>query len=203
MKNRINFKPILAFSFGLAGTFIFLTACSDNKSGDTREITENGNLNNQANGDDTILVVKNDPDNKFLMEAAEMQLEEISLGQLAQQKGTSDHVKDLGKMMEENHTKSLSELRSLAQNSSIAIPTEVNNNARGNYDDLNEKSGVEFGKSYSELMVEHHEDAIDLFEDASEDAEDMEIRNWATNQLVSLRAHLGHAEACKLACEKM
>lgn len=203
MKNRTKLNPILAFTVGLAGTLFLLSSCAENRGTDSREVGDNTNLNNVDADDKTILVVENDHDREFLMKAAEMQMEEISLGKLAQQKGTSDHVKELGKMMETDHTKNLSELRTLAQTNSISIPNTGTDNSRDSYEDLNEKTGVDFGKAYSKLMIEHHEDAIDLFEEASEDAENQQIRTWATEKLAGLRTHLQHAEACKEACDKM
>ncbi len=203
MKNRTKLNPILAFTVGLAGTLFLLSSCAENRGTDSREVGDNTNLNNVDADDKTILVVENDHDREFLIKAAEMQMEEISLGKLAQQKGTSDHVKELGEMMQTDHTKNLSELRTLAQTNSVSIPNTDTDNSRDSYEDLAEKTGVDFGKAYSKLMVEHHEDAIDLFEEASEDAENQQIRTWATEKLAGLRTHLQHAEACKEACDKM
>lgn len=203
MKNRNKLNSFLAFTVGLAGTLFLLSSCAENRGSATSENGENEHLNNRNDANDTILIVENEDDGQFLMKAAEMQMEEIRLGQLAQQKGSSDHVKELGKMMETDHTATLAELKTLAQTNSISIPNTETDNSRDAYEDLNEKDGVDFGKAYSKLMIEHHEDAIDLFEEASEDAENQQIRTWATGKLAGLRTHLQHAEACKEACDKM
>lgn len=221
MKNRFNLKPILAFSLGLAGTLIFMSSCSESNRTDSKDMAENGdmdqrspdgnmnsssadgNMNNRSNGDQTILVVENDNDSSFLIKVAEMQLEEIRLGRLAQQKGTTPQVKELGKMMEDEHTKALASLETLARNNSITIPTTASSDSENHYNDLNGKTGADFGKSYSQMMVEHHEDAIELFEKASEDSENAQIKAWATTQLPILRTHLQHAEASKVETDKV
>lgn len=212
MKNRFNLKPILAFSFGLAGTLIFMSSCSENSRTDSKDMAENGDMNNRsADGnmnspstdENTILVIENDNDSSFLIKVAEMQLEEIRLGRLAQQKGTTPHVKELGKMMEDGHTKSLASLETLARGNSITIPTSASSDSEEHFKDLGDKTGIDFGKAYSQMMVDHHEDAIELFEKASKNSENQEIRTWATNQIPTLRTHLEHAEACKLECDKM
>jgi putative membrane protein len=131
------------------------------------------------------------------MEAAEMQLEEISLGKLAQQKGNSAHIKELGKMMEEDHTKSFTELQALAQSKSISIPTTVTEDSMDAYNNLNEENGNDFGKAYNDMVVEHHEDAIELYEKAATDSEDPAIRAWATEKLPGLRTHLQLAKSAK------
>lgn len=212
MKNRNNLKPILAFSFGLVGTLILMSSCSENNRTDSKDMTENedmnlrspdGNMDNASTADNTILVIENDNDSSFLIKVAEMQLEEIRLGRLAQQKGTTPHVKELGKMMEDGHTKTLASLETLARDNSMTLPTSASSDSENHYNDLNEKTGVDFGKAYSKMMVDHHEDAIDLFEKAAEDSENQQIRTWASGQLATLRTHLEQAEACKVECDKM
>jgi putative membrane protein len=212
MKNRINLKPILAFSFGLAGTLIFMSSCSENNRSDSKDMAENGNMNHRASdgkmnnsstADKTILVIENNNDSTFLIKVAEMQLEEIRLGRLAQQKGTTPHVKELGKMMEEGHSKTLASLETLARDNSITIPTTTSSDSEDRYNDLGDETGADFGKAYSKMIVDHHEDAIELFEKASRDSENQQIRTWASNQLPTLRTHLEHAEACKVECDKM
>jgi len=203
MKNLINFKSILVHSMCIAGTFFLASSCSENKTVDSMEVAEDENMSKSATDDQTIVVVDNDNDAKFLMEAAEMQMEAISLGKLAQQKGTSSHVKDLGKMMESDHSKSMTELEVLAQSNSIAIPTSATVDSQGAYEKLEDETGNDFGKKYSKMMVEHHEDAIELYEKAASDSENPEIRTWASEKLPGLRTHLEEAKACKEECDKM
>jgi len=203
MKNLINFKSILVYSMCIAGTFFLASSCSENKTVDSMEVAEDENMSKSAIDDQAIVGVDNDNDAKFLMEAAEMQMEAISLGKLAQQKGTSSHVKDLGKMMESDHSKSMTELEVLAQSNSIAIPTSATENSQDAYEKLEDETGNEFGKKYSKMMVEHHEDAIGLYEKAASDSENPEIRTWASEQLPGLRTHLEEAKACKEECDKM
>jgi len=202
MKNLINFKSILVLSVGIAGT-LFLASCTEKRTLDTKNVAEQQNTAMLAAQDKAILVINKDNDAKFLMAAAEMQLEEISLGKLAQLNGSSPHVKELGKMMQEAHTKTFAELKALAQSKSISIPTSITDDSKDAYEKLEVKTGNDFGKAYSEMMVEHHEDAIELFEKASTDSEDAGIRSWATEKLPDLRVHLKHAEACKVECDKL
>lgn len=205
MNYLIKLKSILPYTLCLAGIVIFATSCSENNKADSNEEAEQENNmdNNErsAANDETIVVIDNDNGSKFLMEAAMMQQEEISLGQLAQQKGTGAHVKELGRMMEAEHTKALSELTTLAQSKSVSIPSTAND-SKDAYDKLNEKTGNDFDKAYSDLMVEKHEDAIEKFEKASTDSEDAEVKAWATSKLPALRTHLDHAKACKEKSDK-
>jgi len=203
MKNTINKNVLFLFSICMAGTLVLVTSCKDNR---TDEIGTDADYENSANrntiDEQTILVVENDENAKFLNEAAEMQLEEISLGKLAQQQATSSHVKELGKMMENEHNQAYKELAALSQSKSVTIPTSITEKSKKNYDDLAGKTGNEFGKAYSQMMVDHHKDAIDLFEKAANDSEDGDIRTWASSKLMTLRTHLEHAEVAKKETDK-
>lgn len=143
-----------------------------------------------------------DKDAKFLVSAAEINLEEIQLGKLARQNGSSAEVKELGKMMEDAHTKSLKDLTALAKRKDITIPTASSEKANDAYNKLKEKSGKDFDKAYTNMMVEGHKDAIKLFEKASNDANDNDIKNWAAETLPELRKHLEHSTDCQKKCDK-
>ncbi|PKP47236.1 MAG: DUF305 domain-containing protein [Bacteroidetes bacterium HGW-Bacteroidetes-11] len=195
MKNQINIKSLLVLPVFIAGALFMATSCSESKTSDSREVAKEENIARLASNNQTIVVVENDNDTQFLMDAAEMQLEEINLGKLAQQKGTSPQVKELGKIMEDDHTKALNELKALAQSKSVTIPTSITNDSKDVYEKLADKTGNDFDEAYSDLMVEHHEDAIDLFEKGSTDSKDAEIRAWASQKLAGLRTHLVKVEA--------
>ncbi|MFC0655821.1 DUF4142 domain-containing protein [Mongoliitalea lutea] len=207
MKNLMNFKSVLLSTLVVGGVFFTATSCAENKVNDSRDVAEKENRANQAtdyrSGNNTtvenrpVLVINNDDDAQFLMDAAEMQHENISLSKLAQQKGNSEHVRALGKMMVEENSKSLSELNSLAQAKSIAIPSSATEDSNDFYKKLNEKNGGDFSKTYSKRMVDQHKDAIDLYEKAIKATEDSQIKAFATSKLVTLRTQLKKAEDCR------
>lgn len=163
---------------------------NDNRVG-AREQNNDGVGAQQQNDDN--FDNKQEKDARFLVNAAEINLEEIRLGQLAQQKGGTAQVKELGKRMEVAHTKSLNDLKALAQSKMITIPTASTEKAQDGYNDLNEKSGNDFDKAYVDMMVDEHKDAIDAFENASTDSNDSDIKNWASVSLPELRTHLEHS----------
>jgi putative membrane protein len=175
-------------------TLLLLVSCTNNQgTEDSKDVAEE---RNDAKFDDN----KQQQDAQFLVNAAEINLEEIQLGQLAQQKGTVTHVKELGKMMEDAHTKSLRDLTALAAKKRITIPTSSTDNGRDLYQKLNEKSGKDFDKAYADMMVNRHKDAIAAFEDAATDSHDADIKNWATTTLPTLRTHMDHSLDCQKKC---
>lgn len=82
----------------------------------------------------------------FINKAADINLEEIQLGLLAQ-KRKSEQVKQLGKNDVAEHTKTLTELTELAKTKMVTIPTELSFDARAKYDQLNLLSDKAFDKN--------------------------------------------------------
>lgn len=201
MKNLINFKSIPIQRYAIMGLLFFTSSYAETKPLDSLEISKKVNITNLATNGKTIMVIKNDDDAKFLMEATEIQMENIRLGKLATEKGSAPHVKALGKMMEEDHTKSLQELRSLAKAKSVSTPTTATQNSMEVFKDLNGKTGNDFDMAFSKLMVEQHEDAIALYEKVVSDTDDTAIKTWASEMLPGLRKHLKIAEESKEKCE--
>lgn len=165
-------------------TIVLISSCDyNNKSEDTKAIAEEQN-------DETFDNKKKEKDAQFLVNAAEINLKQIHLGQLAQQKGKAKHVKELGKTMEDEHTKSLIDLTAFAKSKRISIPSLPTDNSTDTYKELNEKSGDDFDKAYTNKMVREHKDAIETFENASKDCSDDDIKRWAIISLPHLKKHL-------------
>ncbi len=193
MKNYKS-KILLATLFIVA--MLGLQSCDDSKTEDTKDVAEEYN---NAKFEDN----KNEKDAQFLVDAAAIHRQEISLGKLAQQKGTTNHVKELGKMMEVDHTKALAELTAMAKTKNISLPTAQTDNGQDAYNRLNQKSGNDFGNEFSKMMVDGHKDAIALFEKASTECSDLDIKAWAASLLPALRTHLDHSLVCQKECAKM
>lgn len=184
---KLTFLKGTLISATLVASILLVASCgSSQKPEDAKDVAEEQNEDMFDNN-------KQEEDAQFLVNAAEINLEGIQLGQLAQQKGGTAEVKELGKMVEDVHTKSLNDLKRLANSKMITIPTSPTDDAKDAYETLNEKSGNDFDKAYADMMVSEHEDAIDVFEEASTESYDADIKNWATVSLANLRTHLNHS----------
>ena len=169
---------------------------SDSKE-DSKDIAEDKNDDTHSKGG-----MNTEADAEFLVAAAESDQKQVRLGKLAQEKGSITDVRELGKMMEMAHTKSLTELSAFAKRKLVTLP-------EGQTDDVNEaytklssmKSGKEFDKEYCDMQVNGHKRTIEKFEVASTTSADPEIKTMATNMLPDLRKHLEMAEMCLKKCE--
>ncbi len=201
MEKQIQFlkSGVLKLAFGSASLLlvlaVLLPSCNDGKPEDTKEVAKE---QNDAKFDN-----KKEDDAKFLVNAAEMNLEDIQLGILAQNNSMNAEVKSLGKMIETEHSKAFSDLQALAAKKQITIPTSLTDDGQDANKKLMDKKGRDFDKEYCDMMVSGHKDAIKMFEKASSDATDPDIRNWATSMLPALRTHLDRSITCQNQLEKM
>ena len=156
--------------------------------------TNNNTANNNNNAE---------MDATFFMKAAEINMEEIKLGKLAQEKGTMSHVKELGKMMVTDHTQAMAGLNTLAKTKMINLPTTEGQKIMDAYKMLSEKKGKDFDKAYSDMMVNGHKEAIALFEKTNSYTKDADVKKMTTTMIPKLKTHLEQAEICQKECEKM
>jgi len=83
-----------------------------------------------------------------------------------------------------------------------AVPTSTtDSNANWNdptrdrhYRKLAKKDGAEFDKEFVSMMVEEHEDDVNLFDKKTKNADDMDVRSFAQETLPKLQHHLQEAQ---------
>ena len=132
-------------------------------------------------------------DKTFLAEAIQINLAEISVGELAQKNGGSDKVKSFGKMLVDDHNASNTKATSIAQANGVTAPTEPKTADKKKYDELKKLSGAEFDRAFKQAMVEGHKQAITKFETVSKGNDD--IAKFAQETLPTLRKHLETAQS--------
>jgi putative membrane protein len=177
-----------------AGAYMVQSCDSPNKGADDtveHAMDENEEMLDQRG--DTANLEGDDTD--FAVKAANSGLAEVQAGEIAQQKAQDQRVKDYAKMMVQDHSKANEELKALAASKNITLPTAPGEDHLKSISNLNEKTGAEFDKEYMSMMVNDHQEAVDLFEGAAEDSDDAEIRAFAAQKLPALKKHLEEAQA--------
>jgi putative membrane protein len=170
-------------------------ACND---GDSDDAIKSANESNEVKQDSNQAAsTVSEEDSKFAVEAASGGMMEVQLGELAQQKASSQAVKNFGSMMVRDHSKANDELKALAGNKNITLPPAPGEDHMDHIKKLSEKSGKEFDKDYINMMVDDHQDDIDKFEKCSKDAKDPELKAFADKTLPKLREHLAAAKKIK------
>ena len=171
----------LLFPTILMATLFFQTGCKQHDT-DSKEVATELN---KPNSD-----VTKERDEKFMMDAAEINFEEIMLAKLAQERTTNADVKSLAKMLEDTHQKINVDVQSMATQKSIAVPTAATNEVMDDYNRLNEKSAQEFDVTYLNMTIDDHESAIKRFESYSSADVDEALKVWAMGLIPDMRIHL-------------
>src|SRR4051794_10967952 len=97
-----------------------------------------------------------DQDTEYLTTSIQGDHFEITGGQLAQQRAVDSSTKDLGARLVADHSKSLSDATTLAENLGIPVPSDMSDEMRAELEDAAAHTGLDFDKAYSELEVSDH-----------------------------------------------
>jgi putative membrane protein len=130
------------------------------------------------------------PDTHFAKEAAAGGMAEVELGQLAQQKGSSEAVKNFGKRMVTDHSQANEKLTSIASEQKIGLAAGLNRQDQATYDHLSSLSGDAFDKAYARDMVSDHVKDIAAFKKEAATGKDEAIKKFASETLPTLETHL-------------
>jgi len=134
------------------------------------------------------------PDSKFVMEAAQGGMTEVKLGELASTNATSPEVKRFGQRMVDDHSKANEQLKSIASQKGIDLPTDVGSKNQAAYDRIAKLSGEEFDKAYMQLMVSDHKKDVSEFQKEATSGKDQDVKAFASTALPTLQEHLRLAQ---------
>lgn len=133
-------------------------------------------------------------DAKFAMKAAQGGMAEVQLGQLAAQKASNPDVKAFGQMMVDDHTKANDQLKSVAGQENITLPTTLDAKDQALMTKLQGLSGEDFDKTYVKAMVKDHQQDVKEFQKEADKGKDPQIKNFASQTLPVLQQHLSKAQ---------
>jgi putative membrane protein len=126
----------------------------------------------------------------FVKHAAQSNLAEIKVSELAQQKAQSADVKKFADQMVQDHTKANEELAQIAKSKNLKVPDDTDMMHKASMKMLQGKSGASFDTAYMEQMDKDHQKAIELFQSASSSPKvDKELQAFATKTLPKLQQH--------------
>ena len=130
------------------------------------------------------------PDASFYKKAAEAGIAEVDAGNLAEQKGNNQAVKDFGAMMVKDHTAANDKLKALAASKNISLPTSASIGEMATKGKLDLLSGDTFDKSYIKSQLKDHRAAIALFKQEISSGQDPDAKAFASATLPTLKMHL-------------
>lgn len=131
--------------------------------------------------------------NDFMLTAASGGMMEVTLGKMAQEKGSNADVKAFGQKMVEDHGKANTELKAVAATKNVTLPVELLAEHQKHVDEMSKMSGADFDKHYMSMMVEDHQKDVAAFEKATQ-YQDPDVKAFATKTLPVLKMHLDMAQ---------
>lgn len=131
----------------------------------------------------------------FIREAAMSDMTEIEAAKIAEQKGNADEKK-FAAMMVKDHTKTSTELKSMATGEmKAAIPSALGDASEKKLAKLRDAKPEDFAATYDPMQVSAHKDAVSLFERYAKGGDNNALKDWAGKTLPALQHHLEMAEA--------
>ncbi|HET9791896.1 MAG TPA: DUF4142 domain-containing protein [Candidatus Angelobacter sp.] len=135
-------------------------------------------------------------DQDFVNFAAQTDMVEANLGQLAQDKASSDQVKEYGQMLATDHTNDFSQLHAAAQQANLTVPDAIDSeHNKKMIDPFQKLKGSAFDHKYIAEMVAGHTKAIAVYKKEANDAQNDAIKTYAQAALPTLEKHLDEAKA--------
>ena len=103
-------------------------------------------------------------DKDFVRSAAESSATQVHLGKIAQDKASSDAVKELGKRMVEAHTHTSEQLKQAADALDLQAPAEPPRKAKKAEEKLVKLSGADFDRAYAKMAADEQKQTVKQFE---------------------------------------
>ena len=126
----------------------------------------------------------------FLQKATERHQAEVSLGQLALQKASSDRVKQYGARMIQDHQKVIEDVqRLIKKEGELSMPHQQIQRK------LSQLSGKDFDKAFMSFMVQDHEKDLGELKQRAPTLTDPRVEHWTADAMRIVKDHLDEAQA--------
>jgi putative membrane protein len=188
MKNKFSILIAVAIAF---------TSCNNDPG---KRIAGQTDPANDANYDDSLeqdTAPVDKKSNDFLVNAVNDGTAEAKLAKLAKEKAISRKVKDYAGMIVNDHGVLNDQLKAVSSGLNIALPPSPDEEMQTELQSLNKHKGKDFDKDFLDMMIRGHEKMIQLFEHASKDVNNAEVKTLIDNALPQLNKHLDSARALK------
>jgi putative membrane protein len=160
------------------------------QSGNTQPGTAPSSQGNTASGAGATAKL-NKSDQKIVLNMAQANMAEIEEARLAQSKSQNDQVKNFARQMIDDHTKALDEVKALAANRGVTLPTDLDKSHKAKADKLGNMSGDAFDRAYlKEAGMADHKKTEHMLRHAQGKAHDPDVKALVARILPTVEQHL-------------
>ncbi len=133
-------------------------------------------------------------DQNFINFAAQTDMVEANLGQLAQTTAASQQVKEYAQMLVTDHTSDFNQLSSVGRQAGLSVPGAIDAEQNKTLiSPLEKLKGATFDRRYIEDMIAGHEKGIAIYKKEAAEAQNPVLKSYADNALPVLEKHLAAA----------
>jgi putative membrane protein len=133
-------------------------------------------------------------DQQFIDMAAQTDMLEAHLGQMAASQAAGQDVKDYASMLVTDHTADYQQLTALAAKDSLTVPTALDAAHNRMIAPFEKLKGAAFDSRYTHEMIAGHTEAIGIYTKESNDAQNADVKAYAGATLPTLQKHLDSAK---------
>lgn len=133
-------------------------------------------------------------DQQFLDFAAQTDMTEANLGQLAATNAESQGVKDFAQTLVTDHTNDYNQLTTLAGKANLTVPKGLDAAHDKMVTPFQKLKGAAFDHRFIQEMVAGHTKAISVYTKESTDATSADVKAYAGQTLPTLQKHLDAAK---------
>jgi putative membrane protein len=136
-------------------------------------------------------------DEQWLMGSIQGDRFEVEGGLIAERKGNSPQVRELGARLVKDHAKSLKEASALAHRLGVDVPADPTPSQQWELRAVAAYSGADFDRWYTDLEVLDHRQDIEETRAEVQKGTNGAVRHMAHGEIPMLRAHLKLSEAAR------
>ena len=133
-------------------------------------------------------------DQQFIDMAAQTDMLEAHLGQMAADQASSQDVKDYAQMLVTDHTADYQQLGALAAKDNFTVPKGLDNEHYKMTVPFEKLKGAAFDARYARTMIEGHTKAIAVYTREAANAQNPDVKSYAGATLPTLQKHLDGAK---------
>jgi putative membrane protein len=133
-------------------------------------------------------------DKDFVRNVVESSATEVQLGRLAQDKASSDAVKELGKKMVEAHAQNSQQMKEAATAMNIQVPADPPRKAKKAEEKLSKFSGTDFDRAYTKMAADEQKQFVKEFEREARNGRVAGVKEYAAKNLLAEQERQKQAE---------
>ena len=131
---------------------------------------------------------RNVPAADFVNQAANSGMFEVQSSELALNKSQDARIREFAQHMVQDHTQASEKLKAAAQ--SMPVPTSLDQKHAAMLQQLQQASGTDFNRNYTQMQFTGHQEAVALFDSYAQNGDDPQLKQFAQQTAPTLHNHL-------------